>query len=233
MPDETPDGVVALHLKRYAFAAPRCAGANVLDAACGVGYGAAHLVDTAAFVLGVDLSEDAVAYARARYVHPNLRFEVMDVEQLDLADASFDVVCSFETIEHVGDADRALAELGRVLRPNGTLVVSTPRVDETTTSPENPWHRQEWAPQDFEALLRGHFDEVELYGQARVQTAAYRLARRLDALGLRRRIRPLRRASRILGTAATEDLTLHDVTIERCALDRATEIVAVCSGPRR
>lgn len=225
---EAEPGVDAVHLKRYAFAGAFCAGRRVLDAGCGVGYGAARLAARAASVIGVDVSAEAIAYAKGHYGAPNLSFEPMDVGALAFADASFDAVCSFETIEHVDDADRVLAEFARVLADDGVLVVSTPQVDRTTTTPANPHHRVEFSRADFEALLRRHFQSVELYGQRRVQTTRHRLAQRLDVLGLRRRLPFLRRASVVLGTTPTAELTADDILISRDDLDRATEIVAVC-----
>src|SRR5207237_2156474 len=76
VPDETEPGIVALHRKRYEFAAPACAGKQVLDAGCGVGYGSACLARSAAHVVGVDVDANAVAYARRRYGAANVEFEV-------------------------------------------------------------------------------------------------------------------------------------------------------------
>jgi SAM-dependent methyltransferase len=233
VPDETEPGVLALHLKRYRFAEPWCSGRDVLDAACGVGYGSAELGTIARRVLGVDLDEEAVAYARSRYATPNVEFAVMDLASLPLDDASFDVVCAFEAIEHVHDREAVLAELARVMRPDGTLILSTPRSDRTTDHPENPFHTVEYAPSDFDRLLRGFFEQVELFGQRRLQTRRHRLLQRVDVLGLRRRVRPPRAAASMLGTRPTADLTLDDVVIERSGLDRASEIVAVCTRPSR
>jgi SAM-dependent methyltransferase len=228
VPDETSAGIVALHLKRYEFAAPWCRGGEVLDAGCGVGYGSAFLGGVARRVVGVDRDEAAVAYARARYGRTNVEFLVGDVLHLDLPDASFDAVCSFETLEHVEDADRFLAEMARVLRPRGVFLVSTPRADETTTAPDNPFHRVELSRADFEALLRRFFGEVDLFGQRRLQTARHRLMQRLDVLGLRRRLPVSRRASRLLGTPPTAAVTTDEIVIERNGLEQATELVAVC-----
>lgn len=228
VPGAAEPGVDAVHLKRYAFALPFCLERRVLDAACGVGYGTARLAARAASVVGVDVSAEAIAYARGHYGAPNLSFETMDVGALAFDDATFDVVCSFETIEHVDDADRVLAEFARVLVDDGVLVVSTPQVERTTTAPDNPYHRVEFARADFEELLRRHFGSVELYGQRRLQTARHRLVQRVDVLGLRRRFPLLRRASPVLGTTPTAELKADDIVISREDLDRATEIVAVC-----
>ncbi len=233
VPDETEPGIVALHLKRYDFAARWCRGRTVLDAGCGVGYGSHFIGTLAEDVLGVDLSEDAIAYARERYGSETVEFRVMDLAALDLPDASFDAVCAFEVIEHVPAPEAVLAELGRVLRPGGTLVVSTPQVARTTHSPDNPFHHVEYARADFEALLHGSFDGVELFGQRRLQTRRHRVLQRLDVFGLRKRSAVLRRASVLTGTATMAEATADDVVIEAAELERATELVAVCTRPKR
>ena len=171
-------------------------------------------------MLGVDRDAATIEYARSRYAGGNVEFAVMDIARLALQDASFDAVCAFEALEHVPDREAVLGELARVLRPEGTLVASTPRAERTTERPENPFHEVEYAPQDFERLLRTFFDRVELYGQRRLQTRRHRLLQRVDVLGLRKRVmRPPRVAAAVLGTAATPDVTLDDVVIEpaRCA----------------
>jgi len=228
VPGAAEPGVDAVHLKRYEFARSFCADRRVLDAGCGVGYGAARLAAGTVSVVGVDVSEEAISYAKAHYGAPNLSFETMDVGALAFADASFDVVCSFETIEHVDDPDRVLAEFARVLAEDGMLVVSTPQVEQTTRSPANPYHRVEYSRADFEELLRRHFQAVDLYGQRRLQTRRHRAAQRLDVLGLRRRFAFLRRGSALLGTAPTAEMTAGDVVIARDGIERASEIVAVC-----
>jgi 2-polyprenyl-3-methyl-5-hydroxy-6-metoxy-1,4-benzoquinol methylase len=233
IPDETETGVVAVHLARYEFAAGFCAGKDVLDAACGVGYGTAYLAGHGGKVLGVDIDTRTIEYARQRYGGSASRFEAMNVCALDLSDGAFDVVCSFETIEHVQDPGAAVAEAARVLRPEGIYVVSTPHVAETTHSPANPHHHVEFSATDFESLLRDNFHEVDLYGQRRRVTRRHALARRLDILGLRRRLPRLRRAAALVGSPATADVTASDIEIARAGIETATELVAVCRRPRR
>jgi 2-polyprenyl-3-methyl-5-hydroxy-6-metoxy-1,4-benzoquinol methylase len=95
VPDATEPGIVALHEKRYAFALSFCAGKDVLDAGCGVGYGSAILAGAARRVVGVDRSEEAISYARERYARPNVEFVVDDLLELGQPDGEFDVVCAF------------------------------------------------------------------------------------------------------------------------------------------
>ena len=232
LPHETEPGIVAYHRKRYEFALPLCERKEVLDAGCGAGYGSALLGSVARSVVGIDRDEAAIAYARDRYTRDNVSFQIGDLVDLALGDDSFDVVCAFEVIEHVRDADRHLAEVARVLRPDGVYVVSTPRAERTTGAPANPHHEVEYSRDDFERLLGARFSRVELYGQARRQTARHRLMQRADVLGLRRRLTFLRPAARLLGTPPMADLSSDDVVISPAEVDRGQELVAICRGPR-
>jgi 2-polyprenyl-3-methyl-5-hydroxy-6-metoxy-1,4-benzoquinol methylase len=234
VPDETEGGVVALHLVRYAFAAPFCAGREVLDAGCGVGYGSAYLAEVASRVVAVDIDPESIAYARERYAAPNVEFRLGDLRALELESDSFDVVTSFEVIEHLREQEAFVDELARVLRPDGVLVISTPNAQQTDDAPANPFHLRELSRADFEALLGERFETVELYGQRRRTTKRYATARRLDALGVRRRLGPLRRPlAALLGTRATQDVRLDDVVVAPDGLEHASELVAVARRPRR
>lgn len=228
VPDDEEPGIVALHLKRYEFARPLCAGKVVLDAGCGTGYGTAYLGESAQRVVGVDVSDDALAYARKRYATANVEFAHADLQRLPFPDASFDAVVSFEAIEHLEDPGAFVAHAARVLQPGGTFVVSTPHVAATTRAPANPHHRIEFSRRDFESLLQAHFTDVSLYGQRRLQTARHRALQRIDVLGLRRRLTFLRPASRLVGTRPVAEATLDDFEISVEAIDKATELVAVC-----
>jgi ubiquinone/menaquinone biosynthesis C-methylase UbiE len=228
VPDETEHGIVALHLKRYVFAEPWCQDRDVLDIACGVGYGTAHLAPAASTIVGADLSEKAIDYARSRYPAPNATYVVADAAALPFERASFDTVCSFETLEHLPDRDAYLAEVVRVLRRGGTYLVSTPHAVRTTEHPDNPFHTIELDRGDFEALLRRYFANVDLWGQHRRQTRRHRAMQRLDLLGLRRRLSFLRGASAIVGTAPTAEVTLDGIVVDR-DLKRAKALIAVCS----
>jgi SAM-dependent methyltransferase len=83
---------------------------------------------------------------------------------LPVADDRLDVVTSFETLEHVGDAAALVAELRRVIRPGGTLILSTPN-REFGPPTTNPFHIQEFSPAELHALLGQAFADVTIYGQ--------------------------------------------------------------------
>lgn len=231
VPDETEPGIVALHLKRYEFARPWCSGKIVLDAGCGVGYGTAFLAEVAETVVGVDVDEEALAYARGRYARPNVEFVAGDLLDPAFSDRSFDVVCAFEAIEHLDDPETHVRVVARLLRPDGVYIVSTPRAETTTYQPENPFHRVEFSAGDFEQLLRSHFREVELFGQRRLQTRRHRAMQMLVPVAARRLLRTIPFASRLLGTPPTEAVTAADVVIAGTAIDRAAELVGVCRLP--
>ncbi len=155
------------HWHRYAWAAELVVGKQVLDAACGEGYGARILADRADSVIGVDVDTATIEHARTRYRHPGLRFEAADCTRLPLADDSVDVVVSFETLEHLVEHDVLLAEFRRVLRPQGFLVLSSPdkRAYSDETGYDNPFHLRELYRDELEALLARHFPAFRLFGQ--------------------------------------------------------------------
>lgn len=164
MPKEMGGTLLAAeHLARYWWAAAAAGGADVLDAACGVGFGTALLADAGAgTATGVDLSEEAVAAARER-CGSQAAFVVADVMELPLEDDSFDLAVCFETIEHVSKPERAIAELRRVLRPSGSLVISSPNPG--VSPPGNPHHARELTPAELRDELARAFAHVELFGQ--------------------------------------------------------------------
>ncbi len=105
------------------------AGKQVLEIGCGRGDFSCWLArNTASILTAADFSHTAVAkgreYASSRGL--NIRWQVMDIQSIAHGDASFDFVISSETIEHVPDPRRAVAELARVLKPGGKLFLTTP-----------------------------------------------------------------------------------------------------------
>lgn len=157
------------HMHRYAFAQPLARGLRVLDAACGEGYGAALLAGSARQVLALDISAEAVGHARARYGQiPNLRFDVADCTDLDaLPSGSFDLITSFETLEHVQAQERMLDGFARLLAPDGLLLVSTPDKHTYTdlSGVVNEFHVRELYRDEFEAMLGARFAAFRLFGQ--------------------------------------------------------------------
>jgi 2-polyprenyl-6-hydroxyphenyl methylase/3-demethylubiquinone-9 3-methyltransferase len=100
-------------------------GAPVLDAGCGAGDFSAFIAGLGYNVIGVDVATAAVSHARRQ--HPQIQFHAAAIEAgLPFQDASFAAIWCSEVLEHLFDIHRALAELNRVLRPGGLLVLTTP-----------------------------------------------------------------------------------------------------------
>jgi ubiquinone/menaquinone biosynthesis C-methylase UbiE len=231
-PTAVPPGVLTVHRVRYEFAAPYCRDKRVLDVACGAGYGSDLLAGIARRVAALDVDLRAAAHARTCYRHTGLWFTVGDASNLPFGDASFDTVVSFETIEHLAEIPQYLGEVRRVLSPGGVYLVSTPRARRSTQRPTNPHHVVEFSAEDFMALLRAHFRDVEPYGQARVQGRAHYWLQKLDVFHLRRFV-PSRLRHTVdskLGTTPFENMEPSDQTIVKGDVKRAEYLVAVCRG---
>lgn len=157
----------AEHWHRYLFASRLVAGRDVLDAACGEGYGAAWLARNARTVTGLDIDPPTIAAARLKYALPGLRFETGSVAAMPFADESFDCVVSFETLEHLAEQQEMLSEIRRVLRPQGILIISTPNKVEYSDKRgfRNAFHVRELSEAEFSALLAGKFGAQRWYGQ--------------------------------------------------------------------
>jgi 2-polyprenyl-3-methyl-5-hydroxy-6-metoxy-1,4-benzoquinol methylase len=101
------------------------AGERVLDVGCGEGRFTSALTRAGAHAVGVDVAEEPLRRARVRDTALDVRLVPVDGEW-ELTDASFDVVWAGEVIEHIADTASWLSEVRRVLRPQGTLLLSTP-----------------------------------------------------------------------------------------------------------
>lgn len=168
------------HWHRYAFARPLVAGKRVLDAACGEGYGSALLAAVASEVAGVDIDAATIAHASSRYAAlGNLRYQCADITRLPFPDQSFDVVVSFETLEHLAAQEALLAEFSRVLTVDGVLILSSPdkRTYSDLTGFCNEFHVRELYRDELLALLKPHFPQIQLFGQKLLfQSAIWSLA---------------------------------------------------------
>ena len=171
---EVTGQVAVEHLHRYLLASELVAGKRVLDIACGEGYGSAALARTASSVVGVDVAAEAVRHAASKYRSERLSFLHGSCLEIPLPSSSFDVVVSFETIEHVSEHDRVMSEFKRVLRPGGLLVISSPDKREYSDIPayRNPFHVRELYRDEFQALLLKYFANAEMLGQRMVYGSA-------------------------------------------------------------
>jgi ubiquinone/menaquinone biosynthesis C-methylase UbiE len=163
------------HIHRYLCAKVLARG-SVLDLACGIGYGAKILLDNPAVsnYVGADLAEDALAEAQ-RTAPTHARFVTGSALDLPFEHAAFDAIVSLETLEHLEDPARAVAEFRRVLKPQGVLVGSVPTASFedfcTGQYGKNRYHLQKFSAPELEQLLIAAFPQVQLF-VARVGIAA-------------------------------------------------------------
>lgn len=163
------DIIEEIHLERYRFAKQFVENKKVLDIACGIGYGS-HLLGIygkAREVIGVDISNEAIETAKNTYQSKNISFKLTHGEQLPFDNNYFDVIVSFETIEHTISPSNFLFELYRVLNDNGTLIISTPNKRFHSIwkkRPWNPYHMIEFYPMQFRELLIKYFPKIEYWG---------------------------------------------------------------------
>lgn len=148
--DVTGQATLALHVERYRFAARHARPGRVLDLACGAGYGSAILAERADLrILGVDLSFDAIDYARRHHAQARVEFAQGDAQAFIDRDG-FDTIVSLETLEHVADPGRLLERFAALLRPGGRLIASVP----TTPSVDlNPHHLHDFSERSIRALV--------------------------------------------------------------------------------
>jgi SAM-dependent methyltransferase len=165
-----PGEIVYEHVHRYAFASGLARDRRVLDAACGEGYGTALLAAVAGSVVGVDIDPAAVERARDYYRGvARARFVEGSVASLPLADASVDLVVSFETVEHLPATEqpRMIGEFARVLAPGGLLLLSSPNRVEYSDARNyrNPFHLHELDRDELVRLLDPRFPARRWYRQ--------------------------------------------------------------------
>ena len=155
------------HYHRYLTVVDFVRQKTVLDLASGEGYGSYIMAEVARSVVGVDISKEAVSHSASLYRRPNLTFLAASATKLPFESDLFDVVVSFETIEHVALQAEMMAEIRRVLRPDGILIMSSPNrpVYSEASGQKNEFHVKELDFQELDDLLRIEFPNVEYFGQ--------------------------------------------------------------------
>jgi 2-polyprenyl-3-methyl-5-hydroxy-6-metoxy-1,4-benzoquinol methylase len=217
------------HLHVYEWIAERVPGQDVIDMACGEGYGTGVLARQAGHVTGVDANPEAHEHARLRYRRDNVRFER---DLVDSYSEPCDAVVFLQTIEHVEDPVAVLEHFRSQLRPNGAVYVTTPNV--LTLAPEghaksdNPWHVKEYRAEEFRELCRSVFPSVAMLGlfharKLRFHEMAIRAG--WDAIHPRLRVtKPF--YDRFVPAISSRDFALRYDTVAN--LDRALDFLAVC-----
>lgn len=153
-------------LARYQYARQFAPGGAVCDAACGVGYGSFYLAEVADHVIGMDLSEQELGWANQYFHRPNVRFLRADVCCAWPVEERFDLITSFETLEHLAQPERFLAHVHEHLQPGGRLVLSVPNGPlDRQHHRDNHRHLQHFSPEEVSSLIGRHFPTVQCFSQ--------------------------------------------------------------------
>jgi 2-polyprenyl-3-methyl-5-hydroxy-6-metoxy-1,4-benzoquinol methylase len=155
------------HMPRYQYALSLAPNRTILDFGCGTGYGSSILATSARAVVGVDIDESALEWARETHRKPTLEFRKNSDFGASLPSQYFDLVTCFEMIEHVtADHQQLIIDsFIKVLKPDGVLLISTPNPDITALYGDNPYHLCELTRDEFKALLRSKFKFVNIIDQ--------------------------------------------------------------------
>ena len=159
-------GQAASHLARYVFARNYAAGKNVCDIACGAGYGSSYLGQRAQKVVGMDISDDAIAWARKYFGRDNVRFLKADGAEKWPVEDKYDVITSFETMEHIENPGDFLEIIHEHLMPGGVLVLSVPNGPRDKRKTDNPHHLHHFRDSDLKGLIEKYFSNVKYFSQA-------------------------------------------------------------------
>ena len=162
------NGLLLEHIQRYEFARKYSTG-RVLDIACGSGYGSEILLkDTNCIneVVGIDICSESIEYAKSNYNFPKTSYYVDDCLNSNLHKiyGIFDTIISFETIEHFKDDELFVKNLFNLLKPDGTLIISTPFGKGKSSPCSSPFHVYQYKEEEFVNIL-SPFQNITMYHQ--------------------------------------------------------------------
>lgn len=158
--------------RRYINAAEKARGLTILDLGCGIGYGSKFLAKSADTVIAVDVDNAPLTYGEETYpdkkIHRLPIAPISNDTHLPFASGTFDAIVNFEVIEHVptDQMEAYFADLARVLKPNGFLMMSTPNKKIYINYPD-PHHVSLMTLFEFQQLLHSRFKQVDMFGQER------------------------------------------------------------------
>ena len=156
-----------LHKKAYEQAAEIAQNKSLLDWGCNDGYGIELLRPFVSEIAGLDSAEVSVKAAHRRLPDMVSMIRLYDGTRLPFPAGSFDVVTSFQVIEHVSDLDTYLAHIVEALKTDGVAIFTTPNKRLRLfpgDRPWNPYHVREFLPSELRQLISQYFSSVELLG---------------------------------------------------------------------
>ena len=169
IPEKMLGDITIEHMHRYNSILDIVKDRVVLDAACGTGYGTNLIGKYAQKAYGIDISKEAIEYAKENYSRENIDFRNMSIAVIDFPDKFFDVIVSFETIEHVDEEiqKKFMGEISRVLKKDGILIMSTPNKYNYSDirNYKNEYHVKEFYESEFRDLICDKLKNINLYYQ--------------------------------------------------------------------
>lgn len=157
-----------IHTKAYERAAEFAAGRSVLDWGCNHGYGLTILRQGGSRqIAGLDVSAAAIAAAQERLPECRDSLRVYDGSNVPFVAHSFELVTSFQVVEHIADCEQYLGQIKSVLQPGGVVFFTTPNRLLRLAPGMKPWnefHVREFAPAELAELLQPWFPQVEILG---------------------------------------------------------------------
>lgn len=160
------------HMATYEFAEKYCKNKIVLDFGCGTGYGSYYISKVAKKVIAVDISQEAIDLCKKNYKNENLTFKLIDdlsYKDLKIENETFDVVLSFQVIEHIYDRTKYVSEIKRILKKNGKFICATPDKSLRLLPFQNPWNRwhvYEYGHKEFKLQLDDFFKKTAIFGMS-------------------------------------------------------------------
>lgn len=142
-------------------------GSTVLEIGCGDGYGANYLAENDINVTGIDVDKHSIKYAQKKYKKHKLSFHLYDGECIKYEPHSFDMVISFQVMEHVENINLYLENIKKMLKPNGLFLITTPNRTYRLCpgqSPDNPYHLREYDSTSLKEAITPIMPDANIYG---------------------------------------------------------------------
>ncbi len=245
-----------IHRKAYEKAMEFTEDKKVLDLGCNTGYGSHIIHPSCREIVGVDVSEEAIRAARDSYGKEGIEFQVIDGKTLPFDDDSFDLVISFQVIEHIIKYEEYLNEIKRVLKSGGKVIFTTPNRLIRLYPGMKPWnefHVKEYSPEELRELMNEYFSRSEIYGlfapEPLYSMELSRVQRIRDRAKLKqdRRVNPVAKSLRLflMNIKASVDKRLtkldrdfqdkystKDFYYKTANLDDALDLMAICTNDK-
>ena len=207
---------LARHRAAYVYARAQIRAGRTLDLGSGSGHGTSELGGAGASVVGVDrVAPDAAS----RSAGEGTCFARADLRSLPFRDATFDLIISFQVIEHLEDPSNYLDAIAHLLKPDGLALLTTPNL--RMSDGVNPYHVHEYLADELAARLSAYFEEIEMQGVGMTDAVRAHMAARSRRIRRILRLDPLRLRER-LPTAAAQALFSWFAVLVRLGARSAT-----------